>query len=70
MIRLLVDNIINHQKLNDDIKILLEECKRTKSYLYIFTKRVPYEKLTKFIENIFSKNMSKLIRFAYFFSKH
>jgi len=62
MIGLQVENITNLQNVYNEIKISLAECKITKSYLYIFTKYVPYVKLTRFIKDVLERNKSKLIR--------
>lgn len=50
------------QKVYDGIKISLSECKKTKSYLYIYTKAVSYIKLTRFVEDVLYRYKSKIIR--------
>lgn len=57
-----MENIKDIQKVYDDIQMALSECKKTKSYLYIFTKAVSYVKLSRFVEEILQKIKSKNIR--------
>jgi len=44
------------------VKNSLAKCKKTKHYLYIFTKVVPYVKLTRFMEEVLLANKSNKIR--------
>lgn len=57
-----MDNVQDIQKYDYDIKEALTECKKIKGYLYIFTKAVSYDNITKFMEAILLTNNSKMIR--------
>ncbi|VVC29213.1 Acyl transferase/acyl hydrolase/lysophospholipase,Ketoacyl-synthetase, C- [Cinara cedri] len=69
IINLQVDNFINFQNIHNEINILLTECKKSKSYLYICSKVIPFVKLTSFVEEILIKNSSKLIKFVFILDK-
>lgn len=60
-----LENISDLQNFFENVKNSLVECKKTKSYLYIFTKVVPYVKLTRFMEELLLKNKSNKIRFVF-----
>lgn len=62
IVSLKIENATDAQNVNDDVKTALAECKKTKSHLYVFTRIVPYVKLTKFVEELLQRNNSKSVR--------
>lgn len=62
MIGVKLEYITDIQNFYENVKNSLVECKKTESYLYIFTKVVPYVKLTRFMEELLHANKSNKIR--------
>uniref|UniRef100_A0A2S2P8N0 Fatty acid synthase n=1 Tax=Schizaphis graminum TaxID=13262 RepID=A0A2S2P8N0_SCHGA len=65
IISLKLESITDIQNVYEKIKHSLAECKKTKSYLYIFTKDLSYVKLTRFMEEVLHRNKSNKIRFVF-----
>lgn len=69
IISLELESITDLQNVFEKIKHSLAECKKSKSYLYIFTKVISYVKLTRFMEEVLHRNKSNKIRFVFLLDK-